>query len=255
MIELRHLSSSYGKRQEDVLRDVSFTLQKGQVGIILGPNGAGKSTLLKSVVGLLRPVAGEILIEGKPLSEYKARERAAKIAYVPQSISFAPATVFATVMLGRLPYFSFAPSKEDEKIVRDTLEEMGLASFAERNVLELSGGEKQKVAIARALAQQTDIIVFDEPTSNLDITNESAIVSAVSELAKEKGKTILFSIHDLNLALATGNHFLFLKEGSAIAEGDVSVFTEETVEKTFGIKTTKLTTEEGTYFIYGGRKP
>lgn len=254
MIELRHLSSSYSKRDEDVLRDVSFTLQKGQVGVILGPNGAGKSTLLKSVVGLLHPISGEILIEGKPLSEYKARERAAKIAYVPQSISFAPATVFATVMLGRLPYFTFSPSKEDERIVTETLEDMGLAGFAERNVLELSGGEKQKVAIARALAQQTDIIVFDEPTSNLDITNEAAIVSAVSDLAKEKGKTVLFSIHDLNLALATGNHFLFLRDGQVVAEGDTSVFTKETVEKTFGIKATKFTTEEGTYFIYGGKK-
>lgn len=254
MIELRHLSSSYGKRRDDVLHDVSFTLSKGQIGIVLGPNGAGKSTLLKSVVGLLQPISGEIDIEGKPLSEYKARERAQKIAYVPQSISFAPATVFATVMLGRLPYFSFSPSKEDERIVTETLEEMGLAGFAERNVLELSGGEKQKVAIARALAQQTDIIVFDEPTSNLDITNEAAIVSAVSELAKEKGKTVLFSIHDLNLALTAGDHFLFLNEGKVVSEGDASIFTEETVEKTFGIHATKLMTQEGTYFIYGGKK-
>ena len=254
MITLSHVTFSYTKNGDHVLKDLSFALQQGQIGVVVGPNGAGKSTLLKSVVGLLRPNDGEIRIEEIPLSEIKAGERAKKIAYVPQSISFAPATVYDTVMLGRLPYFGFVPSKEDAKIVDEVLEEMGLSSLKERNVLELSGGEKQKVAIARALAQQTDIIVFDEPTSNLDIANETQIVEAVSKLAKEKGKTILLSIHDLNLAYSLGDHFLFLKEGKSIAEGDATVFTEETVEQTFGIKAKKIATEEGTYIIYGGKK-
>ncbi len=254
MIKISSLSVRYEKKSNLVLKDIDFHLEEGKIGILIGPNGAGKSTLLKSICGLLPLKEGNIIIDKKPLNEFKPRERAKKIAYVPQILSFEPASVYDTVMLGRLPYFSFVPGQSDHEVVTKTLEELNLLHLKDRNVIQLSGGERQKIAIARALAQQSQIIVFDEPTSNLDIAGEELIASYVEILAKEYKKTVLLAVHDLNLAYRLGDTFLFLKEGKSLGVKDKEGFTPEIIEETFGVNASKIDTEDGSIFIIKGEK-
>ena len=154
MIRLTSLSCCYGKKAKPVLHDVSFALNKGEIAILLGPNGAGKSTLLQAVLGNIKFYKGDIIIDGKNIKELSVRERAKLIAYVPQSFHFAPSSVYDAILLGRIPYFTFAPSPEDHAYVHQIIQEMGLETLASRNVTELSGGEKQKVAIAEILKKE-----------------------------------------------------------------------------------------------------
>ena len=236
MITVNGLSASYSKKGPNALNGVSFELSPGEIGVILGPNGAGKSTLLKCVLGLMKPSSGTIEVDGVELFKMKSRERARKIAYLPQNVEFTPLTVEETIMLGRLPYFGLSPGKKDKEEVETVIHELGLEELRQRNVTELSGGEKQKVAIARAIAQDPSILVFDEPSSNLDIKNELTLFSEIRKLAKEKGIAILLSIHDINAALSLGDRFLLLRNGSSVAicgPGDID---EAAIEKTFDVK-------------------
>lgn len=253
MISCTHLSTRYGKNNPDVLQDLSFHLEKGKVGVLLGSNGAGKSTLLKCILGELR-YQGEILVDGQNLKTLKPKQRAAFIAYVPQNLSFAPSSVFDAVMVGRIPHFAFAPSKEDEEIVWSTLRDLGMEELALRNVLELSGGERQKVAIARAMVQQAKVLIFDEPTSNLDIAAEHAVVEMVESIAKEKGLTVLLSMHDLNLALEVGDTFAFLKDGRIIAQGNEDIVNEKTIAEAFGIIARRVSVDNKGFIVYGGHE-
>lgn len=253
MITCTHLSTRYGKNNPDVLQDVSFLLEKGKVGVLLGSNGAGKSTLLKCILGELR-YQGEILVDGQSHKALKPKQRAALIAYVPQNLSFAPSSVFDAVMMGRIPHFAFAPSKEDEEIVWSTLGDLGMEELALRNVLELSGGERQKVAIARAMVQQAKVLLFDEPTSNLDIAAEHAVVEMVESIAKEKSLTVLLSMHDLNLALEVGDTFAFLKDGRIIAQGDEDIVNEKTIAEAFGIIARRVSVDNKGFIVYGGHE-
>lgn len=253
MIRISSLSVRYEKKGTEILQNVDFSLEKGKIGIFLGPNGAGKSTLLKSCIGLLKPLSGTILIDGVPLEKMKPRERAKKIAYVPQILDFEPGTVYDTVMLGRLPYFLVVPSPHDHEVVSKVLSELGLTELASRNVTSLSGGERQKVAVARALAQESHIVIFDEPTSNLDISSEALIEKEVKELSDKYNKTVLLSVHDLSLAYRLGDQFLFLRGGKVIASGNHDVFREDVCASTFGIPTKKIETEEGIVFITKGK--
>lgn len=252
MIRLTSLSCSYGKKAKPVLRDVSFTLNKGEIAILLGPNGAGKSTLLQAVLGNIKFYEGDILIDGKNIKELSARQRAKLIAYVPQSFHFAPSSVYDAILLGRIPYFAFAPSQEDHAYVNQIIQEMGLETLASRNVTELSGGEKQKVAIARALAQGSEILVLDEPTSNLDLAAQAQIASLIKGLAKRKNLTILMSIHDLNLALNIGKSFIFLKNGFLIGQKQASQIDEDLISSVFDIEAKKIKQDDHEYFIFGG---
>lgn len=252
MIQVKNLSTRYARNAPEVLHDVSFGLGEGEIGILLGPNGSGKSTLIQCLLGQMKRAEGEILIGGKPVMEMRTSDRARLLAYVPQTPSFAPSTVYDAVMLGRLPYFAFAPTKEDQDIVETVLAEMSLEHLATRNVLELSGGERQRVAIARALAQQSRILLFDEPTSNLDISAETTIAEMVKALAKKKGLTVLLSMHDINLALGIGDRFLFLKDGRLVSDGDADSVNEKTIESVFGIHAKRVYVEDKTLFIYGG---
>ena len=253
MIEVSHLSTAYTKKSPEVLHDVSFTMNEGEITVLLGPNGAGKSTLIQCLLGQMKRAQGEIRFKGKPLAGMKSAERARSFAYVPQSPRFAPATVYDAVMLGRLPYFAFAPTKEDQDVVEEVLSDMSLADLAMRNVMELSGGEKQRVAIARALAQRSEALLFDEPTSNLDIAAETMIAGMVKTLAKEKGLTVLLSMHDINLALSVGDRFLFLKEGRAVSFGDKESVTEKVIANVFGIQAKSLQIDKQKLFIFGGK--
>ncbi len=233
MLDIKNLSFRYGKRSPLILDGLNLTLKDGQTGVLLGKNGSGKTTLFKTILGFEKQEAGQIIFNGKNLDRLSRRERAEQIAYVPQDVQPGDLSVFDTVLLGRLPYFGLKASKPDEEITADILKEMGLYEFATRSTLELSGGERQKVAIARALVQEPRLLVFDEPTGNLDIANEQLILKEILRVAKEKGIGVLTSLHDLNQALSIGDVFYFVKDGKVISSGDSSIVTEELIKDVY----------------------
>ena len=251
MLEVKDLSFRYSRRAPLVLRGVSLSLENGSIGVLLAKNGAGKSTLFKVILGIHPPLAGEILFDGRDLLKLSRRERAKLIAYVPQSISFGALSVFDTVLSGRVAYFGFRSGQEDEAVVWRILDEMGLAEYAERNVEELSGGERQKIAIARALAQEPRMLIFDEPTGNLDIANEQLIVQQAKKLAGEKGISVLTSLHDLNQALSLGDRFFLMKNGVIRYAGDAAVMTADAICDTFDAQV-RILEIEGKKIIVGG---
>jgi len=250
MIEIKNLSAGYSKRDDGVLHDVSLAIANGQIGVLLGPNGSGKSTLLKTVAGLLKPKTGEIVIDDLSIRKASKKEWSRQVAYVPQGLSYAPLSVYDTILLGRLPFFTFTPSKLDHEKTTEVIKDLGLESLALKNVQELSGGEQQKVAIARALNQEPTVLLFDEPTSNLDLRNELQIVKEAKRLAKTKNLTILIAIHDLNIALILGDHFFFLKEGRLIAEGNKESVNASSVKETFGVDTKVIKAANEAYIVY-----
>ncbi len=250
MIRFDNLSFSYSKKEKNVLKNVSFAVNSGEIAVLLGPNGVGKSTLLKCATGLLSQYEGNIVIDDVSLREMKHSERAKNIAYVPQTVSFGPSTVFNAVLLGRMPHFGLAPTKEDEEQTWKTLEEMGIAALANRNVEQLSGGERQKVAIARAINQGAKTVVFDEPTSNLDISSEIMIAKSVKSLAKEKGLTVLISMHDINLALSIGDKFVFLRDGELLSVADEKSVNEGIIHDAFGVETSCVTVGNKTIILF-----
>ncbi len=233
MLKIENLQFSYGGSSRDVLRGASLELEEGQVGILLGKNGSGKTTLFKSLLGIVKPKKGSITFDGEDLLKMGRRQRARHIAYVPQDIQFGALTVFDSVLLGRISYFGIQASREDYEAVESLLADMGILELAHRNVTELSGGERQKIAIARAMAQEPRMMVFDEPTGNLDIANEQLIIREAKKLAKEKKIAILSSLHDLNQALALGDRFFFLKDGVVKYAGGKEIFTPEIIKDIF----------------------
>ena len=232
MLNIENLHFSYGG-STDVLRGADLELSQGEVGILLGKNGSGKTTLFKTLLGLVKPQKGSIAFRGENLLKLNRLQRARRIGYVPQDIQFGALTVFDSVLMGRISYFGIRAGKEDYEAVEKLLADMGLLELAHRNVEELSGGERQKIAIARAMAQEPQMMVFDEPTGNLDIANEQLIIREAKKLAKEKNIAILASLHDLNQALALGDKFFFLKDGIVKYAGGKEVFTPEVIKDIF----------------------
>ena len=235
MLKVENLQFRYSKSGKMVLKGVSLELKQGEIGILLGKNGSGKTTLFKNVLGINSPMSGSISFEGENLLKMNRRERARRIAYVPQHIHFGDLTVFDSVLMGRVSYFGLKASHEDYMVAERILEDMGLTEFANRSAEELSGGEKQKIAIARAMAQEPKMMVFDEPTGNLDIANEQLIVEEAKHLAREKNISILSSLHDLNQALSFGDKFFFMKDGVVKYAGGKEIVTEEVIRDVFGV--------------------
>lgn len=235
MLNVENLTFRYSKFSRPVLNGASLELKPGEIGILLGKNGSGKTTLFKNILGINKPGSGKILFEGEDLLKMSRKERARRIAYVPQDIHFGALTVFDSIMLGRISYFGLKSGDDDYKAVEKILMDMHLEGYAFRMVDELSGGERQKIAIARAMAQEPKLMVFDEPTGNLDIANEQLIIEEAKKLAKEKNIAILSSLHDLNQALAFGDKFFFLKNGVVKYAGSREIITPEVVKDTFDV--------------------
>ncbi len=204
---------TFGYRSASVLGGVSFSMERGTVSAILGVNGAGKSTLLKCINRILRPAKGVVLLDETDLHKMTQTEIARHIGYVPQKYADNRLTVFDAVLLGRKPYIKWAATKRDIEIAENAIRAMKLEKFVLRPVSELSGGEMQKVIIARALAQEPDILLLDEPTSNLDLKNQVDVMNLITGVAREKKVAVVISIHDLNLALRFAGVFLLLKNG------------------------------------------
>lgn len=236
MLSIKDLKFTYKRNTPPTLNGISLELAGGEVGILLGKNGSGKTTLFKNILGILRPSCGEIRIDGEEILTMPGCERARLVAYVPQDIRFGALTVLDSVMMGRVSHFGIGASAEDYRIVERTLADMGLTEYALREVEKLSGGERQKVAIARAIAQEPRLLVFDEPTGNLDIANERLIAYEAKRLAAERGIAVLIAMHDLNRALSLGDRFFFLKEGAITHSGGRDSVTEEVIFDTFGVR-------------------
>jgi iron complex transport system ATP-binding protein len=215
----------YPGRAEWAVRDLTLTIAPGEVVGIIGPNGSGKSTVLKLLAGLLRPQQGEVRLDGHPLAHYAVRALAQRVAVVPQSVQFAfPFTVREIVGMGRMVHRTersnwwggWVPeSQADREVVRAALADMELEPLADRSMLELSGGERQKVLVARALAQQPSILLLDEPTASLDLHHQAAVYRRVRALNRERGVTVALVSHDLNLAALFARRLVLLDRGRA----------------------------------------
>lgn len=235
MLSVEHVTFRYSRQGPDVLRGVNLELKPGEIGILLGRNGSGKTTLFQNILGILNPRTGSIRFEGEDLRKLSRAQRARRIAYVPQDIRFGALSVFDSVLMGRVSYFGMKAGREDYLAVERILRDMGLEAFAQRNVEELSGGERQKIAVARAMAQEPKLMVFDEPTGNLDIANEQQIITEAKRLAREKNIAILSSLHDLNRAMEFGDRFFFLKDGVVKYTGGKECFREDVLRDIFDI--------------------
>ena len=251
MLEIRDLHFRYSKRSPEVLCGIDLVLGKGEIGILLGKNGAGKSTLFKIMLGIEKPVSGNMELNSVSLNSISSTERSKHIAYVPQNISFGDLSVFDTVMTGRISYFGLRAGNEDHIAVKQTLDEMGLSDLADRSADRLSGGEKQKVAIARAIVGSPQLIIFDEPSGNLDLANERLLINEAKKLAKVHGISILCSLHDLNEAAELGDKFFFMKDGIIRYDGGKEFFTEAVIKDIYGVRI-KVNHLENQIIITGG---
>lgn len=234
MIDIQHISFSYGRKR--ILSDVSFQAQAGECVAILGNNGAGKSTFITCLNRIRRPEGGEVLIDGRPVRRMSRRELARSVAYVAQHNEMSQVTVFDCVLLGRRPYMRWGASRQDGELCRAMLNRVGMEEFQLRNLDELSGGELQKVMLARALVQEPDLLLLDEPTSSLDPKNQYEMMALVREVARERKITVLVVIHDLNLALRFCDRFFFLKDGRGYCYGDSQVVTGDVIRQVYGIR-------------------
>ena len=234
-LKIENLNFAYGP--EPVLKEIDLLIEDGDFIGIVGPNGSGKTTLLKNICRTLPAGGGRVLLKGKPVAELPAREIAKRLAVVPQELTAAfPFTVWEMVSMGRHPYMGrFASlSPEDKQIVKQALNEVGLTPLSGRFYSQLSGGEKQKVLIAQALAQQTDILLLDEPTSHLDISHQLEVMNLVTGLNQERGHTIIAVMHDLNLAANFCRKIILLRSGRIFQYGPTAaVLTADNLSELF----------------------
>lgn len=238
-LEVRDLRYGYTPERE-VVKGVSFTVQAGECVAVLGTNGVGKTTMLKCINRIIRPQAGEVLVDGLPVHRLSGRELAQRIGYVPQACEFADSSVFDAVLLGRKPFLQWDVTKRDLEIVQEVLELLGLEEYAHREVNALSGGERQKVSIARALAQQAPVLLFDEPTSSLDLRNQLEVLDMTKQVVRQQGLAAVVILHDLNLALRFADQFLVMKEGTVCAFGGREVVDPEMIREVYGVQAQML---------------
>ena len=229
---------AFSYNSHPVLDDVSFSLGRGEILGILGVNGAGKSTLLQCLNRLLTPSCGCVRVDGTDLGTLSRRAVARRLGYVPQRHPQSNLTVFETVLLGRRPHLGWRSERGDYERVEGLLETLGLAELAMRPVRHLSGGELQKVVIARALAQSPAVLLMDEPTSNLDLKNQLDVMGLVARVVAEQDLAAVVVIHDLNLALRFAHHLLFLKGGRVRALTPTSKVSAAIVEEIYGVPVT-----------------
>ena len=233
MIHVKNISFSYA--ENEVLKDISFDVKQGECVGILGNNGSGKSTLITCLNKINTPKTGSVFIDNKDILKMGRLETARCVSYVAQKNEISQITVFDSVLLGRKPYIKWAVSPEDLDICDAMIDQVGLSKYKLRYINELSGGELQKVMLARALVQQPKLLLLDEPTSNLDPKNQYEMLALVQKMVREKNISALIVIHDLSLALRYCDKFLFIKDGVVYRHGDESVITEETISTVYGI--------------------
>jgi iron complex transport system ATP-binding protein len=248
MLAARDLCFSYPDRP--VLQGVSLTLSPGEVLAVLGPNGAGKSTLLRCLAGALAP-QGRVELSGRALASVPPTERARLLAFVPQHVpTRLPMTVFEAVLLGRRPYLSWRPRPQDLEAVWESLSLLGLTDLAQREFSEISGGQRQKVALARALAQESRLLVMDEPTSSLDLRHQMEVMALLCALAEERDVGVVLAMHDLNLAARFASRAILLHRGRVLADGEPDrVLTEASIREVYGVDVLRVPAGSGAVFF------
>lgn len=250
MIELCHVTGGYGKKE--VIKDISLQVAQGSVVTIVGHNGCGKSTLLQTMLGFLPCKQGEIRLNGLSVPKASPKEIAKTAAYLPQMRRPADISVGRLVLHGRFPYLHYPRTyrKEDYAIVRSAMEQMGILDLEDRPMEELSGGMQQKAYIAMALAQQTPIIVMDEPTAFLDVGQQIRLMQLVRELAAQ-GKTLVLVLHDLHLALRYSDQIAVMENGmlKAMAAPE-EIVASRVLQQLFSVEIGKVETAQGIQYYY-----
>lgn len=237
VFEIKNIVTEYDKKI--IINGIDLIIPSNKISVIIGANGCGKSTLLKTLARLIKPTSGEVIIDGKKITSMPSKQLAKVLGLLPQSpVVPEGITVWDLVSRGRFPYQSFLKSmdKADFEAIEEALEIMGITEFANRSVDELSGGQRQRVWIAMVLAQQTDILLLDEPTTYLDITYQVEILDLLTDLNRKRGTTIVIVLHDINLSARYADYIFAIHKGNLIATGAPSeVITGELIDTVFGL--------------------
>lgn len=237
MLEIKHVSCGYGKKE--IVHDISFKVEAGEFVCILGPNGSGKTTLLKSILGLLPPSSGSIFLGGRNIHRMSEAELGQGMGYIPQAHTPPfPFSVIDVVLMGRTPHLSTLsmPDKDDEKIALESLAELNIVHLKDMKYTKISGGERQLVLIARALAQRPKILVMDEPTSSLDFGNQHIVLEKLRQLSR-KGMSILMVTHDPDHALYCASKVIMIKKGRLLKKGSPEeTISEESMEDIYNTR-------------------
>ncbi len=231
--EIDDIKFSYGSRQ--VLDGVSFTVEKDNIISILGPNGVGKTTLIKCINKVLTPDTGAVFLEGNNLHQMRKRDIAKNIGYVPQKSELSRTTVFDSVLLGRRPHFEWDISEKDIRLAGRVLHLLGLDELALKYVDEISGGEYQLVQMARVLVQKPKVILLDEQTNRLDLSNQHMIMQLIKNIVQRYHIAVVMISHDLNLAIRYSDKFVLMKDGMVYAVGDHEIITPENIKAVYNI--------------------
>lgn len=247
MIELKNMCAGYGKK--DILKNINMRFEKGEIVSVIGPNGSGKSTLMQCCAGILKPTAGEIIINGKNISEYNGKHLAQTVSYLPQINIVSAITVRSLVMHGRFPYLGYPRqySDEDREIAEKAIAAAGISDIADKPLSELSGGQQQKAHIAMRLAQDTEYNFFDEPITYLDIKYQIEFAGLMKSL-RNSGKTVIAVLHDINMAFTHSDKIAVIDNGELIFFGiPENAAKSGSIENVFGVKL--LESEFGQYFF------
>ena len=235
-VNVINLSYSYGTRP--VLKNLTFSVPKGDFFIIIGPNGSGKTTLMKVISGILKPQKGRLEILNRSIGHYNLKALARTIAFVPQMVTVDfPFTVIEMVLMGRSPYLGMLglEHEKDMEIAKQAIAFTGVEHLTHRKLDQLSGGEQQRVFIARAICQEPDVILLDEPTASLDLAHQVRVMDLMEKLKAEKGVTVVMVSHDVNLAAMYGDQLLLLSNGQIVCQGlPDEVLTFQTLEEAYG---------------------
>jgi len=243
-LEVKDVQFAYNGRA--VLSDVSFSLQSGKIMCVLGINGAGKSTLLKCLNRILEPRSGSVLVNGENLLAMSQDSVARRMGYVPQRHPEIQLTVFEAVLMGRKPHIKWALSEDDYARAERVIRQMGIEHLSMRPMGKLSGGEIQKVVVARALAQSPEILLLDEPTSNLDLKSQLEVMGLIRSIVEKEGLSAVVAVHDLNMALRFADEFLFLKDHRIHAVASRQEITPEVLQQVYGVDVELVNVGENT---------
>ncbi len=234
MIEVEGLNFSYGNRK--ILRDVSFSVGDGEVMSVLGPNGVGKTTLMKCMCNIHKPSSGYVTVNGKNVLSLSGKELAKNIAFVPQSMPRSRTLVYDSVLMGRKPYINIGVTENDLNITSKAVRDLGLENLAFRYIDQISGGEFQKVQIARAMAQESTVMMLDEPTNNMDVCNQHLTMRIASETVQGTGMCAIMTMHDINLSLYYSDTLIFMKDGEILAFGGKDIVTPDLIWDVYGME-------------------
>ncbi|MBN1820214.1 MAG: ABC transporter ATP-binding protein [Prolixibacteraceae bacterium] len=235
MLNVKNISVSY-RKGELILDDLSFSAGEGNIVVLLGPNGAGKTTLLRSINAILKPQKGVVEFENQNVLKMPAGQIAKIMGYVAQRNNAGNTSVFDAVLLGRKPHVGLKTSPTDFAKVSHILQQLGLESLTMRKINQLSGGELQKVCIARAFVQEPGIFLLDEPTSNLDLKNQLDILHTIRDIVKKNSLTAVITMHNLNLAFRFADKIILLNKGKIFAQGTAESITPEILSQVYGVQ-------------------